>query len=226
MELNINRLINLIKRDIGIYWLNYLGAILIIIFLSAFTSNTGLGFYWFILALIFSFKEYNNPSKLKIQIITLPASNIEKYLYSFFIPFILLPLIILLSVPFGSVLRYLVEMAIMGKELTQALNLFPYTWAETAYQLLIILPFVSIVFFGNIYFNKKGGLKILFSFIAFFLFVVSIDAFILYLIKGEGSNGYITNQIQFPEYTKYIVSYGITAFFLFLSYLRLKEKEV
>lgn len=226
MELNLNRIINLIKRDIGIYWQTYLKAMLAIISVQAIANNTDFELYWFIMAFTFAFKEYNNSTKLRIQITNLPASNLEKYLYSFFIIFLLFPLIILISMYGGLLLRYFLDVIVFGLTFTQTIDLTPRIWSSMTSQILIYAPMVSIFFFGNIYFNKQGGLKMIFYIIAFSLLVFVINAIILYFITGGLSHSFIIQGSSIPKFVKYIVSFGITGFFIILAYLSLTEKEV
>ena len=227
MELNINRLINLIKRDIVIHCKSYLPIVLGFTVLYAFSNFMSFGIFWMIMVLAYAFKEYNNTSNLRVQIMTLPASNIEKYLSSFFISFVFFPLIIISSMTIGLLLGYLVEGIVFGNGFTQAPNIFPYTWEMIGKQALINIPFISILFFGNIYFDKQGGIKILGFIIAFLFVVVMVDAYILKLITGGSGYSFVSRpNMESFEYIKYIVSTGISAFFLFLSYLSLTEKEV
>lgn len=226
MELSLNRLVNLIKRDIGIYWQNYIKILLVIIAVHAFSNYTEFGFYWIIITAIFAFKEYNDAAKQKIQIFTLPASNLEKYSYSLFITVIFIPLIIISSMYIGLLLRYVFDIVVFGKEFSQALNLLPSIWEKIINQSIYYIPIISILFFGNIYFKKQGALKLILYMFAFFFIVTMINAYVIYLLKGE-SHYFITNNfILLPEYTKYIVSSIISIFFLLLSYLRITEKEV
>ncbi|MFA6807249.1 MAG: hypothetical protein WCR29_07510 [Bacteroidales bacterium] len=227
MELNLNRIINLIKRDIVMHWKIYLPMTLMITATYAFNLPITFGTYWMIFALILTFKEYTNPTNLRVQIITLPASNIEKHLYSFFITFVFFPLIIISSMTIGLLLGYLFDGIVIGNGFSQALNLFPYTWEMIIKQSLIYIPLISILFFGNIYFNKQGGVKISGFIIAFLFVVMMIDAYILKLITGESGYSFVSRpNMESFEYIKYIASVGTTAFFLFLSYLSLTEKEV
>ena len=226
MELSLNRLVNLIKRDIGIYWQTYIKMFLAFIAIQTLVNWMSFGNNWMIMVMFYAFIEYNDTAQSKIGIFTLAASNLEKFLNGLFITFIFFPILILASMHIGILIRYIFDIALFGQGSSQVLENIPMIWGKMNQQLIAFIPIISIMFFGNIYFKKRGSMTILLSLVAYAFIITMINAYVIYLLKGE-SHYFITNNfILLPEYTKYIVSSIISIFFLLLSYLRITEKEV
>lgn len=231
MEFSLERLWNLIKRDfvqnskIYIYWF---GIITIISSLLLFTPTTNVGFAGTIIIVfvaIWSFRDFQTIS-FRRQYLVLPASNLEKYISNVIITFIILPLIVLVGVIFGLLLNkafgYLLSDT--GIYYNNELNL-RILFLDFLDSYIRNIPFLIVLFMGNAFFNKMGSLKMLMIMIGVGIGILLINLSLWRMITSEITMGIAFILKDFPDYIKTITAVIISTFFLWLSYLRLTEKE-
>lgn len=181
---------------------------------------------WFMTAHMFL--EFSNKSRA-ISYMSTPNSHFEKFLSKFLFSTVL------------YTISYIGFYKFISYSFDQTFTLHEYTgWDFTGLKYFIMLYIFgqSIFMIGATTFNKQALLKTLFS--LSIIFVVGFLA--LYIL---GTNGYLRVSPRFDEYTIYLkkwnseykeiifyklfvktVIYGIPLVLWFISYLKIKEKEV
>lgn len=225
MEISINRLFNLIKRELKINQNSYIRILISIYFILLFMGNSFIIGLWALLVLFHSFKEYFGSPSTRSQILNLPASTEEKYIYNFITAFIIYPIALAIIIIIANYTRYLVDTIFFNKLLNTVSSLSDMLLGLSK-QYLKAIPMLGMVFFGNIYFKKQGGLKMLLYFIGFMFVLAIINILIVYSIIGEFNIPIDLIDVNLPEYLPKIIYYLMGVFFLVNSYIALKEKEV
>ncbi len=225
MEISINRLFNLIKRELKINQNSYIRILIAIYFILLFMGNSFIIGLWALLVLFHSFKEYFGSPSTRSQILNLPASTEEKYIYNFITAFIIYPIALAIIIIIANYTRYLVDTIFFNKLLHSVSSLSDMLLGLSK-QYLKAIPMLGMVFFGNIYFKKQGGLKMLLYFIGFMFVLAIINILIVYSIIGEFNIPIDLIDVNLPEYLPKIMYYLMGVFFLVNSYIALKEKEV
>jgi len=225
MEISINRLFNLIKRELKINQNSYIRILIAIYFILLFMGNSFIIGLWALLVLFHSFKEYFGSPSTRSQILNLPASTEEKYIYNFITAFIIYPIALAIIIIIANYTRYLVDTIFFNKLLHSVSSLSDMLLGLSK-QYLKAIPMLGMVFFGNIYFKKQGGLKMLLYFIGFMFVLAIINILIVYSIIGEFNIPIDLIDVNLPEYLPKIIYYLMGVFFLVNSFIALKEKEV
>lgn len=217
MEFSLERLIMLFKRDFKMAWKQYLTILSIVpvletLFGSKNDFSSSLYMVWFSMIAFIAFRDYIQFPKLKYQAILLPASNLEKFTFNFIISFLILPLLALISILLYVIMlsRYDIFISNIPTLLQAYINYF---------------PLISIMFFGNIFFNKLGGFKIFFLMLGIGFLIVLLNSLVYFVITGDFRYNFTLNIGDLSTNFKYIFFSLFSAFFLWLSYLRLTEKE-
>lgn len=226
MEISINRLFNLIKRELKINQNSYLRILIALFFVQLLLwDNFSIGLWCVIIVIFHSFKEYFGSPSTRSQILNLPASTEEKYIYNFITAFIIYPIALAIIIIIANYTRYLVDTIFFNKLLHSVSSLSDMLLGLSK-QYLKAIPMLGMVFFGNIYFKKQGGLKMLLYFIGFMFVLAIINILIVYSIIGEFNIPIDLIDVNLPEYLPKIMYYLMGVFLLVNSYIALKEKEV
>jgi hypothetical protein len=177
-----------------------------------------------------SFNELHSPSRGQF-FLTLPASSFEKLFTAWLVSAPVYIVVGLLSLWFVNLLAALVNSAIFGSQIL-TLNLFSPIIGKLA---LIYLITQSVFFLGAVYFRRYNFLKTLLSLFVI-QWVLSIWVFILMFLFFDraafqmGPEESFAAPAFFSEWVPLmarILFWGLMApFFLVVSYLRLKEREV
>lgn len=226
MEISINRLFNLIKRELKINQNSYIRVLIAIFFIQLLMPTAvSIGILILILMPLHTFKEYFGSPSTRSQILNLPASTEEKYIYNFITAFIIYPIALAIIIIIANYTRYLVDTIFFNKLLNTVSSLSDMILGLSK-QYLKAIPMLGMVFFGNIYFKKQGGLKMLLYFIGFMFVLAIINILIVYSIIGEFNIPIDLIDVNLPEYLPKIIYYLMGVFFLVNSFIALKEKEV
>lgn len=226
MEINLNRILNLIKRELKINQNFYLRILIAIFFIQLLMPTVvSIGILILILMAIHTFKEYFGSPSTRSQIINLPASTEEKYIYNFITAFIIYPIALAIIIIIANYSRHLVDTIFFNKLLHTVSSLSDMLLVVSK-QFLNAIPILAMVFFGNIYFKKHGGLMMLLYFLSFMFVLAIINILIVYSIIGEFNIPIDLMDVNLPEYLPKIMYYLMGVFFLVNSYIALKEKEV
>lgn len=173
------------------------------------------------------FNEVHSPTKA-FQFLTLPATTFEKLSAAWFTGTVIYTAITMASIVVLSVLIEIIKGIYTGD--WASLFIFnPFT-SEILGTTLLFFFYQSIFLLGAVYFQKNNFLKTLLVIIGFSLglfFFLSISM----LIFGLAQNEEFFVNIQFGSQpwlglVKYAAGTGLTLFFIWLSYLQLKKKQV
>lgn len=243
MEFNINRFIALLKRELIVGSRNYLNVIFILLILGIkevssilfsleynFPLDNGDGFSILIgiLTIAVSIQVLRaSETKMKSNFgnsILIPASSTEKYLLEFIKVFIVIPVLYTFSI----ILLFLIRQYLLTNLVGELPKGFSYLLV-IKYQLkdyISILPLYSIVLYFSLFKKQMTLLSVVFIVFSALLFS-TLDQFVGGVIAGKtvfnilpyyGTQGFNTFLIIFEI--------GLFFFFQYLSYLRIKEREV
>lgn len=233
---SFNRMINLIKREIGmqskgIFW-GLFGIIVGLITVYLDRSSTNILTFTYICSIFFlgftSFIAYKKPA-LRAESILLPATVQEKYFANLIYEFILLPIAILITVYLGAIVGNVIHFWLFGDEINLS-YLFRIGYFDVS-DVFTTLACMSILFFFSLFFKKNSFLKTAVSVFLYFFVVFIITATCIW-VKQYYFVGHITSvSYNFPLndqhlYIFYIASSIVSLFFLVLTYFRLKEERI
>lgn len=174
------------------------------------------------------FWKLGNPSSA-IQYLTIPASTAEKWLGNILIVNVYVVLLTFAAAFLGSTAGYLVRPLLIDE--TYSLS-EPYMgWIRDLSDLTILdcFTWISVFFFGSVYFRKKAAVKTFLTigvcFIALFILVLTT---LLINIGPHGMWSYQGEEVAYRVVTyswRWIMDIAIMVYFYGLSYLRLRETE-
>lgn len=173
------------------------------------------------------FNEIHSPTKA-FQFLTLPSKTSEKLFAAWFTGSVVYTLVSMAAIVVLSLLAEVIKGVNTG--LWTPFNVFnPFT-ADVLSTILGFFFYQSIFLLGAVYFKKNNFIKTLLVVIVFVLgtlFVLNIGL----LIFGLSQNQEIFFNIQLDAQRwfgvfKYVSGIGLTLFFIWLSYLQLKNKQV
>ena len=244
MEFNINRFFSLLKREFAIGKKNYINVIFILFlfgvanygftvesiesdfhrnFNDLFTSLIYVG-YFAIVVQLFRGTEAKVKSTLGNNIL-LPSSSIEKYLLELIKVLIVIPILSTITI----ILIFLLKQYILVDYLGVLPKGFSY-FLVLKYQFITyiyLIPFYSIVLYFSLFKSPVITIISLLFIILSVLLYTTLDQLIGGVIAGKtvfnilpyyGTKGFNTFLIIFEV--------GLFLFFQYLSYLRIKEREV
>ncbi len=169
----------------------------------------------------YSFKNYNRPAK-RSNAILLPASREEKYLSTFLINVIVMPVLIIFVALLGEYIGELIfPTTVLGKPtvmLTSAIGK-----RMTTFELLSILAGLSICFYTSLFFRKHQFIS---------TFAICMLALLCYLGMWRPiANQYLQvdcGELIFDTRVEFVTVFFAVCipFFLILTYFRLKEERV
>lgn len=174
------------------------------------------------------FWKLGNPSSA-IQYLTIPASTAEKWLGNILIVNVYVVLLTFAAAVIGSTAGYFVRPLFSDE--TYSLS-GPYMeWLCDLSDLTILdcFTWISVFFFGSVYFRKKAAVKTFLTigvcFIALFILVLTT---LLINIGPHGMWSYQGEEVAYRVVTyswRWIMDIAIMVYFYGLSYLRLRETE-
>lgn len=173
------------------------------------------------------FNEVHSPTKA-FQFLTLPSTTFEKLLAAWFSGTVVYSVISLISIVILSVLIEVIKGINTGA--WTPFNVFnPFT-ADVISTVLGFFFYQSIFLLGAVYFKKNNFIKTLLVIIVFVLgtiFILNIGLLIFGLSQNQ--DFFMNIQLDAQQWItplKYILGIGLTLFFIWLSYLQLKNKQV
>lgn len=164
-----------------------------------------------------------------IQYITIPASTAEKWLGNILIVNIYVVLLTFAAAVIGSTAGYFVRPLLFEETYSLSGPYLAWIRGYSGSKLFTIFTWISVFFFGSVYFRRKAAVKtcvtILVAFIALFILVLAT------LLINIGPHGMWSYQgaevadkvVKFPW--RWIINIVIMVYFYGLSYLRLRETE-
>jgi hypothetical protein len=244
---NINRLLMLIYRQVYLKYKSIListgamaGVIMVINLLSMYncgcnTVNQNLFnslsiTIFFILGMVFtstSFEEMNSSAK-GCFFLTLPVSNLERLTAVWLVSSVLYFIWWIFAILIINLLIAVFAYMLMG---------IPFGWVElfnpTALKTYATFFIIQTVFlFGAVYFNKSNFIKTIFALFVIGLSLNIISYLFVFIIFGNvhnfGTITYYDSQYfdKLFQILKYAYWIGVAPFFLILSYVGLKERQV
>lgn len=173
------------------------------------------------------FNEVHSPTKA-FQFLTLPSTTLEKLSAAWFSGTVVYTVVSIISIVVLSVLIELIKGVNTG--LWTPFNVFnPFT-ADVISTVLGFFFYQSIFLLGAVYFKKNNFIKTLLVIIVFVLgtiFILNIGLLIFGLSQNQ--DFFVNIQLGAQQWItplKYILGIGLTLFFIWLSYLQLKNKQV
>lgn len=173
------------------------------------------------------FNEVHSPTKA-FQFLTLPSTTSEKLFAAWFTGTVIYTVVSMVAIFTLSILVEVIKGVNLGS--WTPFNIFnPFT-ADVISTILGFFFYQSMFLLGAVYFKKNNFIKTLLVIIIFVLgslFVLNIGL----LIFGLSQNQEFFLNIQLDAQSwftllKYILGIGLTIFFIWLSYLQLKNKQV
>ncbi len=164
-----------------------------------------------------------------IQYITIPASTAEKWLGNILIVNVYAVLLTFTAAVIGSTAAYFVRPLFINETYSLSEPYMEWIRNLSASQILTFFTWISVFFFGSVYFRRKAAVKtcvtILVGFIALFILVL---ATLLINIGPHGMWSYQGEEVAYRVVTwswRWVIDSVIIAYFYGLSYLRLRETE-
>ncbi|MCG2587970.1 hypothetical protein [Rhodohalobacter sulfatireducens] len=173
------------------------------------------------------FNEVHSSTKA-FQFLTLPSTTFEKLSAAWFSGTIVYTFVSIISVVVLSVVIELVKGINTGH--WTPFNVFNPFSADVLSTVLGFFFYQSIFLLGAVYFKKNNFIKTLLVIILFVLgtlFFLNIGLLIFGLSQNQ--DFFVNIQLDAQQWItplKYIIGIGLTLFFLWLSYLKLKNKQV
>lgn len=173
------------------------------------------------------FNEVHSPTKA-FQFLTLPSTTSEKLFAAWFTGSVIYTVVSMAAIFALSVLVEVIKGVNLG--VWTPFNIFnPFT-ADVISTILGFFFYQSIFLLGAVYFKKNNFIKTLLVIIIFVLgalFVLNIGLLIFGLSQNQ--EFFLNIQLDAQRWfnlLKYILGIGLTIFFIWLSYLQLKNKQV
>ena len=249
---NFNRLFMLMYRQLRLKFNSILittgafaGIIIVVNLLSMFSchcneicqqlySSLSLPMF-FVLGMVFTskiFDELHSPSKSCFYL-TLPVSNTERLAASWLLSSVIYLIWWILAIFIINILISVLGFFLLNISFSW-INMFS-RHSMTVFGSYMVTQ--SVFLFGAIYFRKNNLIKTVFALFLIGLAISMLTSFSGLLIFGHGMNFSITNEsnisdsmlpyfINLGEVMKYLYWIGVLPFFLLLSYISLKERQV
>lgn len=251
MQFSLSRINRLIYRDWIVYKKPTLYGILLVVLSSLFifwlptsdkyfqTYDTGFWVGWYfpylfvggLLLASIIFWEFKNPAG-RIQYLSLPASNFEKFLSRAIYPLILYPLLITVILTIAVFISK--SASIFGKFDDNFWDALPFVIGG-------YLSLASLMLVFSITFNKYVAPKAVIVYLIATLFFVGLSYVIFRLVMHELFTGFSINNDYvlrgndetnfgntetFKNLVKFVIWIVIPGFFCTVAYLKMKEKQV
>ncbi|MBP1644522.1 MAG: hypothetical protein H6Q16_97 [Bacteroidetes bacterium] len=232
MEFNLSRFWSLCKRDFklnlktDIFMLSVMGIISGIFLPNNRGNFVSFAFFLIILLGFAIFKEYHKKTS-KTNILMLPVSNLERYFSVFVRAFIYYPIVLSLFMLIGSFVFGILYLGIgVGFDFTLLPEFYVEIVKEWGESILETHFVFTLFFFGSIFYKKNAGLKVslLISALSMIFFI-----FLIIIKRMMPLNEFVYNinlitDISLPF--ERIIGVLVSAFLLWLSYLRITEEQV
>lgn len=173
---------------------------------------------WVVTVGIIPFTEYSKKYN-RASAILLPATQEEKFAANFIMTFVILPIMLLLSVAIGVGLSWVVN-TFRFESYSFSLSSDYFTNIDNW---LSSLFFVSIFFFGSIFFKKNRLIRTIAGFAIYGFLLLAIVITIMYFKQQSGEMKDPTNNIDIFTVSSRIYCICSALFFIVLSYFRLRE---
>ena len=176
------------------------------------------------------FNELHTPARGQF-FLTLPASNLEKLATAWLVSAPVYTIIALLGLTLVSLLASLLSALAFGS----GIMVFNPLTKPVIFMAGIYLVTQSVFLLGAVYFRKNNFMKTLLALFVIQAVISTVLSLVFYLMFGRGGFQLTGEEIMvFPAFlTEWlprimkVVFWGLTApFFLVVSYVRLKEREV
>ncbi|MDZ7721198.1 MAG: hypothetical protein U5K72_20415 [Balneolaceae bacterium] len=173
------------------------------------------------------FNEVHSPTKA-FQFLTLPSTTSEKLFAAWFAGSVVYTVVSMVAIVALSLLIETIKGVNTGH--WTPFNLFNPFSADVLSMVLRFFFYQSIFLLGAVYFKKNTFIKTLLVIIVFVLgtiFILNIGMLIFGLSQNQDLS--INIQLDAQQWItpiKYILGIGFTLFFIWLSYLQLKNKQV
>lgn len=162
------------------------------------------------------------------QFLTLPSTTLEKLSAAWFSGTVIYSVVSMVSIVILSVLIEVIKGVNTGS--WTPFNMFNPFSADVLSTILGFFFYQSIFLLGAVYFKKNNFLKTLLVIIVFVLgLIVILNIGLLIFGLSQNQDFFVNIQLgaqQWMTPLKYIVGIGLTLFFIWLSYLKLKNKQV
>lgn len=229
MNMSLNRVFHLVKREIGLNLSTYITWLVVITILHALMPQNFYVF-WLLLVMLIGFKEYNGGSGQLIQFMTLPTSNAERFTSSLILNFIIFPLMAIIPAIAGYYINELLANSVLNFSLSPNKGLIASVFGSSELNkgMALFSTFLflcSMAFFGNIYLKKHGGVKLLAAFVGFGIFIAVVIVRLFINTVNGLKLSLAFSSLEIPLYIGYLINIGSTLFFIVLAYIALKEKE-
>lgn len=175
---------------------------------------------WVVTVGIIPFTEYSKKYN-RASAILLPATQEEKFAANFIMSFVILPILILSSVAIGVGLSWVVN-TFRFESYSFSLSSDYFTNIDNW---LSSLFFVSIFFFGSIFFKKNRLIRTIAGFAIYGFLLLAIVITIMYFKQQSGEMKDPTNNIDIFLVSSRIYCICSALFFIVLSYFRLREER-
>lgn len=173
------------------------------------------------------FNEVHSPTKA-FQFLTLPSTTFEKLVAAWFAGSVIYTVISMVSIVVLSLLIELIKGVNLG--IWTPFNIFNPFSQDVISSILGFFFYQSIFLLGAVYFKKNNFIKTLLVIIVFVLgalFVLNIGLLIFGLSQNQ--EFFLNIQLDAQRWftvLKYVVGICLTVFFIWLSFLQLKNKQV
>ena len=173
------------------------------------------------------FNEIHSPTKA-FQFLTLPSTTFEKLIAACFTGSVVYTVVSMIAIVALSVLVEVIKGVNLG--IWTPFNIFNPFAPDVISSILGFFFYQSIFLLGAVYFKKNNFIKTLLIVIVFVLgtlFVLNIGLLIFGLSQNQ--EFFLNIQLDAQRWfavLKYTLGIGLTIFFIWLSYLQLKNKQV
>lgn len=173
------------------------------------------------------FNEVHSPTKA-FQFLTLPSTTFEKLSAAWFTGSVVYTVISMIAIVVLSILIEVIKGVNTG--LWTPFNVFNPFAADVISSILGFFFYQSMFLLGAVYFKKNNFIKTLLVVIVFVLgtlFVLNIGLLIFGLSQNQ--EFFLNIQLDTQRWltpVKYLLGTGLTLFFIWLSYMQLKNKQV
>lgn len=173
------------------------------------------------------FHEVHSPTKA-FQFLTLPSTTSEKLFAAWFTGSVVYTVVSMAAIVVLSLLIEVIKG--VNTSLWTPFNVFnPFT-ADVLSTILGFFFYQSIFLLGAVYFKKNNFIKTLLVIIVLVLGIIFIlNIGILIFGLSQNQDFFVSIQLDAQQWItpmKYILGIGFTLFFIWLSYLQLKNKQV
>lgn len=190
--------------------------------------------YAMIMIVIFTIRLFFKMTKTnsRIDYLMLPASNSEKVLTNMLLSNIYYVVLVFVSLFIGTVIAYLILIIMQVPELPSLidfLKMHPYVSKSS---IIVMYWFISLFFFGHIYFKKNAVgktigilLLVLFAVAAITFLTLRINSLIVAPNGQTMLNRFTLSSDNLGEIGLYCLTFGSMVYFYVLSFLRMRETE-